>query len=357
MTVHKSPKIKFGFACISFQMHSGSPLIPSVKSPGLVTSIGIASLILEGRSHSDDDSDSSTSDDQPLRLQSTEAFSGPSTSHHHNSQTNVSFVTHQVPCGLDVANPSQSSNSFKGALYQSSQLQPSCSRPTTSSVPNDDDTVQRLRQKLMLIRSSPGTSRDAIQQSIAVPSGSTFRYATSIDSDDDLDMVFPSPTPSVAVQHRETGFINSLMTLATNTCLNTTPRSFGRMPDLMSIVDAWTATGYVSQNADIPFASSTPTQSDTPRASCFDTPKSSHCKRSSNKNNTTNNNMGPHCEEFMKKIGLIKSAKDAASSTSSANTTPIRTKSSPAVAYVEEHICVITSKKVSLSTILIQIYE
>lgn len=319
-------------------MHSGSFSIP-VKSPGLVTSIGIASLILEGRSHSDgDDDESSSSDEHPLRDFATDSFGGASTSLNHSNQTNMSFATHhQVPCGLDVANQSQSSH-----------LQPSGSRPTTSVCPSDDDTVQRLRQKLMLIRSAPGTSRDAIQQSIAVPSGSTSYYATSIDSDDDLDAVFPLLPSTVAnAQPRETGFINSLMTLATNTCLNTTPRSFGRMPDLMSVVDAWTASGYVSQNANIPFASSTPRPLDSPRSSgggCFETPKK-HCKRSSNNNNTYN--VGPHCEEFMKKIGLIKSAKDAASSTSSTNTTPIRTKSSPAVVYVEEHVCVLTSKSVS----------
>lgn len=338
-------------------MHSGSSqMTMAPKTPGLVTSIGIASLILEGRSHCCDDEDegSNSSDEHhhhpPRRLSTEPTFSGT-----NSIQTILSLAaTNQVPCGLDLANQPQSSTSSKGVVYQSlAQLQPSCSRSSTASVPQDDDTLQRLRQKLMLIRSAPGTSRDAIQQSIAVPSGSASFYAGVVDSDDDLDAFFPEPisTASVAHQQRESGCINSLMTLATNTCLNTTPRSFGRMPDLMDMVDAWTASGYVSQTAssNTSFAASTPTPSGSARAGscCFETPPKAQCKKSNPNNNTNNKNVGPHCEEFMKKIGLIKSAKDAASSTSSStNTTPIRTKASPAVAYVEEHVCVLTRKTV-----------
>lgn len=355
---------------IQFQMHSGSPSSPPTKSMGLVTSIGIASLILEGRSHdSDDDADGTTSDDHrpcsPPAVSS--AFGGASTAHHHH-HPKLSLANHNtnppVPCGLDVANQTQLSSSSTDVVYHMAHIQPSCSRPSTSAAAaHGDDTVQRLRQKLMLIRSAPGTSRDAIQLSIAEPSEFGARYDASIDSDDDLDMVFSSPSPFVAAHpQRDSGFINSLVTLATNTCLSTTPRSFGRIPDLVSIVDAWSASGFVSRTADVlPVGSSTPhaTPSASPRdgeGSGTDATKS-HAKRSTHNNNInhTTNNLGPHCEEFMKKIGLIKSAKDASSSTASmsTNTTPIRTKSSPAIVYVEEHVCSVTSKMVSFICFLV----
>lgn len=296
-------------------MHSGSPL--PARSPGLATSIGIASLILEGRPNCDD----GESEKPPLRAT---VFGGASTSSHHAKLSLAS--NHHVPCSLDIGHQQQqSASSTSAAAYHA---QPSSSQQSNSSGMHGD-TVQRLRQKLMLIRSAPGTSRDAIQHAIAVPSGSSSRYTASIDSDDDLDVVFPAQQPP-QVQHREEGgFINSLLTLATNTCLNTTPRSFGRMPDLMSIVDAWTTSGYVTRCADGPIPP-------VDRAAT----ELSGCKNSTN-------NVGPHCEEFLKKIGLIKSAKDAASSTSTPNTTPIRTKSTPVNVYVEEHVCSDTNTTVS----------
>lgn len=303
-------------------MHSGLPTPP--KPIGLSTSIGIASLILEGRSQCDDEDAGDSAHDPPSNLAAGRQSVG-------NNQeppflSNVATTSY----GHDVKSLVNSQSS--AAAHSADSSKPGCSRTLNSSVADDTvQHIQRLRQKLMLIRSAPGTSHDAVKHAIAVSSGSTSYCASS---DDELDTVFQTPTQQPL--KREGNLLSTLRSLATNTCLNTTPRSFGRTQGLLSTVEAWTPAGFMSRCSDV----SKPTIC--PSAVTPSPPLSQEKKLAIP-------NVGPHCEEFMKKIGLIKSAK--AASMTAATTTPIRTKSTPDEVYVEEHTCYESKMNVCLRLI------
>lgn len=224
-------------------MHSGSSL--TSNNPAFSISIGIASLVLEGRPLSDDDY----------------ALEYDSSAQRTATRSDVTTTGAQaLPTATDV-------------------------QSIRTPHPMETDTVQhvqRLRQKLLQLRSAPGTSRDCVvDQSISVLSSSA---TTSYDSDEELETIYKKQQ-----QLQEENLLNSLQSLASN-CLKSTPRSFNKSHGLFRTVEAWTTdqSKQVSASITAQFAAAA----------------------SSNKKKLDKNvkKTGPHCEQFMKKIGLIKGA-------------------------------------------------
>lgn len=221
-------------------MHSGSSL--TSNNPAFSISIGIASLVLEGRPLSDDDY----------------ALEYDSSTHRARS---------------DMTSGAQ-------ALPPATNLQ-SIRTPHHHMQTDTVQHVQRLRQKLLQLRSAPGTSRDCVvDQSISVLSSSA---TTSYDSDEELETIYKKQQ-----QMQEENLLNSLQSLASN-CLKTTPRGFNESHGLFRTVEAWTSDQSKQLSASI--------------SANFSALISGKKKSDKGVKKT-----GPHCEQFMKKIGLIKGA-------------------------------------------------
>lgn len=251
-------------------MHSGSSL--TSNNPAFSISIGIASLVLEGRPLSDDD----------------------------------------YALEFDSSAQRTRSDATLGA-----QALPAATNFQSIRTPHQMDTVQhvqRLRQKLLQLRSAPGTSRDCVvDQSISVLSSSA---TTSYDSDEELETIYKKQQ-----QLQEENLLNSLQSLASN-CLKTTPRSFNRSHGLFRTVEAWTAdqSKQLSANITAQFAAANSGKK-----------KLDKCVKKT----------GPHCEQFMKKIGLIKGANGGTDALD-----------------LDEHYCSAKNETVSLSrsTLSLQVF-
>lgn len=364
-------------------MHSGNPMTPD--NPSFATAVGIAALVLEGRPLWEDEFDadetSGTADavaaaaeqqqqqhhqQQPLQIDTNTAVvavlaavavatstpvrhscTTPSPAASCSSVGSASSASSGSPCPNTPASSSASSASGGSAVGGGSSGGSGGGGGSSSggghvrSIPKAlrDETVQhiqRLRQKLMLIRSAPGTSRDAAEQAIAVSGGAGDGHPMPMDSDDEPDDGYAygfggsfaaggSALAAAAPQHQPqrcngAGFLSSLQSLATNTCLNTTPRAMMRSPGLLQTVDSWSMSGGYFDGERLPMAAATAGVASV--AACTARPRTPPRanSRSSSKEKTkgtpaagaaatataTKKKMGPHCEEFLKKIGLIK---------------------------------------------------
>lgn len=222
------------------QMHSGSSL--TSNNPAFSISIGIASLVLEGRPLSDDD--------YALEYDS-------------STQRTRSDVTSGAQAFLPAATDIQS-------IRTPHQMQ-------TDTVHH----VQRLRQKLLQLRSAPSTSRDCVvDQSISVLSSSA---TTSYDSDEELETIYKKQQ-----QLQEENLLNSLQSLASNCLKQTTPRPFSKSHGLFRTVESWTADQSKQLSASLTAHYTT--------------------VNAGKKLDKGVKKTGPHCEQFMKKIGLVKGA-------------------------------------------------
>lgn len=295
-------------------MHSGSSLSPS--NPAFSISIGIASLVLEGRPLSDDDYVPEipcvSTSYLPLTINAASAASSSSgatataatavvgsTSAHHNKH-------------VTGANSGPSS-----AIATSSSIFSAAS----ASLPQDTvQHIQRLRQKLLLLRSSPSTStaqdhhhhhdqhiplrQQSVKHTVSLASSSSTQ---SYDSDEELEMIYKKQQ-----QLNEGNVLSSLQSLAT-TCLKTTPRSFNKTHGLLKTVEAWTtASGTITQQSrqiaskiSAQFAENLKKKQIGGNSGC-----GSGCiaggKLSGSLTSAGTKQHGPHCEQFLKKIGLIK---------------------------------------------------
>lgn len=303
-------------------MHSGSSLTPN--NPAFSISVGIASLVLEGRPLCDDEyATAAVIDAKPSTVgkytrtfeNSFSAFA--STSQNYGSCSSTADRTFDHTLHGRTLYDNEQNDQLQLQLQhqpQSTNFMQLPLRPLPAVICDEAvQHIQRLRHKLLLIRSSPSTSRDIAEQSIAVTSGSQQKPLNGYESDDELDLIFKP-------QHlREGNLLNSLQSLATSTCLKTTPRSFNRTHGLLKTVEAWTVSGYVAdqerQKLQGPFVASTyrsvPAKDDSSGAG---NSSSSINKKTDKK---TTKQFGPHCEQFMKKIGLIKVAGVAQASTAS----------------------------------------
>ncbi|XP_055695978.1 protein Atossa isoform X2 [Lutzomyia longipalpis] len=222
-------------------MHSGSCIAPS--TPAFSVSIGIAALVLEGRS--------GTNDEEP-----------------------------------------------RDASGSQQQL----SSTSTASLWAKSDSVQnihRLKQKLRQLRSAPSTSKDSAEYSQAT--GTMLTSATEdFDSDNDLEpIVKATATSSSASSSASSGdtasLLDSLQNLA-STCLKSTkPRSLK-------------AIGLFKSDLDTSFSSLRARSSST--SSVMSKEMMTKKCSSSTIVKKSSTSCGFHCEQFLKKIGVIKQSQD-----------------------------------------------
>lgn len=298
-------------------MHSGSSLSPS--NPAFSISIGIASLVLEGRPLCDDDYvpeipvASSSTTYLPATLAAAAAAattsSHPSTSvpHHHKHVTGATSSA--------AASAASSTTGF-----------------TAAALPQDTvQHIQRLRQKLLLLRSTPSTSSTAtapdhhepthlhshnrhqsVKHTVSLASSSSAQSST-YDSDEELEMIYKKQQ-----QLNEGNVLSSLQSLAT-TCLKTTPRSFNKTHGLLKTVEAWTtASGTITQQSrQIASKISAQFAENLKKKQIAGAGGSGSCStagggdRSMKQTTCAATSMamkphGPHCEQFLKRIGLVK---------------------------------------------------
>lgn len=142
-------------------MHSGSSLTP--ENPAFSISIGIAALIIEGRPLFDDEYGVESNDDFHSR-------------HFNRNTLTKNYRLHRDSTkGLsdDKTIEFYSTNQFIEKLpeFKSKSLDITDTPTASSAFVSKTDSVQhleRLRQKLNQLRSSPSTSRDFSEQSITV---------------------------------------------------------------------------------------------------------------------------------------------------------------------------------------------
>lgn len=322
---------------------------------------------------------SSSSSDSVTNNPSSSLSPSPNT-HHAPAASSSSSTSSLAASNLAVpANaPFSSSASHSGNAATGGRSLPKALRDETVQ------HIQRLRQKLMFIRSEPGTSRDTIQQAIVVPvggnatTGQSFGVLQMDGSDDGPDdgfacMASQSRIIQLTAQPIQSqpapGMLSSLQALATHTCISATSRSLSRQAGLLQTVETgWTVSGFVGEKSP---SSATPSEwtatipspavavaveisPQTPPAvtvvsnAMLTTALQQVAAVAEEKAKAAKKNkMGPHCEEFLKKIGLIRSADAvaadavAAAARLVAPTTPRSSQwqPSPKVPYVEVHHC------------------
>lgn len=290
-------------------MHSGSSLTPN--NPAFAVTIGIAALVLEGRPLFDDE------------YAVGEDSIGHQQRHHDLSSSSSASSS---------ATPTSSIQSNRRHLYNNNrwpETYRSAEQQLTTPVSRQDSVqhLQRLRQKLHQLRSSPSTSRDCAEQLLTVESGSP-NNATTWDSDDELEEVFKQSTSSASSssttsippltksteQKSSTITLNSLQILAA-TSIHTTPRSFYEHNGLLKTVESF----FVDKLHNTPSTSGASSSG----GSSTSTPSSSGCTpvlrsieiaklkakaklASFGADKAQHKILGPHCELFLKKIGLMK---------------------------------------------------
>lgn len=280
-------------------MHSGGSTISN--NPAFTISIDIASLVLEGRPLCEDEynTDDSDTTNNLLFLQ---------TLRRQHAQRRAALEQQQQHASQLKNNTVQDGKWLSDYVHQ--REGGSC------------QDAQRLRQKLIALRSLPSTSRD-VGQSIAI---SSVQPTNAYDSDDDAD--FPqnqSQNSSV-----ESHFLNSLQSLA-ETCLKTTPRSFNKTYGLLRTVEAFTSSGggFIAPSLAPKIPSHIQEQQST----------SSSTKKLEKQ---TKKQVGPHCEQFLKKIGLIKvpeNVSTATATTATIPTSPTAAATKKVTIDIDEHLC------------------
>lgn len=256
-------------------MHSGSSIPPT--SPAFSVSIGVAALVLEGRPLFDDEYFvDETNNDTTFK-----AILSPN----YHQQAWSDTVYHQTP------------RSRQDSIYH----------------------LQRLRQKLHQLRSTPSTSRDCVERMLTVETNSPIN--SLYDSDDELEDVFKQQVSKASVNDRKPPLQKpialSLQVLAA-TSVHTTPRSFHQHDGLLKTVES-----YFTEKFNSP---STSSSSGCSSSSCVSTPSSSGNTPVLNNIEIAKlkaraklagansfgidkgflKNVGPHCDLFLKKVGLIK---------------------------------------------------
>lgn len=286
-------------------MHSGSSITPN--NPAFSVSIGIAALVIEGRPLFDGEYGPCADFDDSSFQQSLDSLPSSVLIPHTPSFTSV-FRFNQ-------SDKTPNSPSSPDVCYQLSSGSTSNQFQTPSRFRSKQDSIehlQRLRQKLNFCRSTPSTSRDTTDQSIAL----SVESPQSFDSDEELEMIynaqsksFGSPSPAMIVRP------TALQLLAVSS-LQTTPRSLHEHNGLLKTVESWTGNKFsfdkLHKSPSTPPLSSLLHTSSASSSSTTTTTPSSAEKigrlklKLAAKEKSSGKQLGPHCELFLKKIGLIK---------------------------------------------------
>lgn len=291
-------------------------------------SIGIAALIIEGRPLYDDEyaitdskQQSHLNDEHNLSSLPSPSSSSPSSSSSSSSSSSTSSSLNVTPQTLAYESRSYRYNNSKhrspiSPLSPPGTVSSASSATPTSAFASKQDSIQhleRLRQKLHQLRSSPSTSRDVVEQSIAVPADYVplaLNYMTNSERDPLLLQQSKEGKPIKPTA------INSLHLLAASS-LHRTPRSLNEHSGLLKTVESWTGNKFVLDKYSSPSTSSASglslASSSTSAAATITKPLLTiECKlaklraQESMKRRKSGQVLGPHCDLFMNKVGLIK---------------------------------------------------
>lgn len=233
-------------------------------------------------------------------------------------------------------------------------------QPATSAFVSKPDSVQhleRLRHKLHQLRSSPSTSRDFAEQTISVSADSPTPPQSSsnepdLDHDEELEIIYKqqpsqkyknlqsSKTFTVQSQirnefyspntHQSSGAtatitsdvmpikpiaLNSFHIFAT-TSLQRTPRSLNEHNGLLKTVESWTSKKFTPEKFSMPSTSASSDMLQSPSVAFLSntsTPLTINCQlnKSKIKEKRYAKVFGPHCEQFLSKIGLVKGSNNS----------------------------------------------
>lgn len=258
-------------------MHSGSSLTPN--NPAFSVSIGIAALVLEGRPLFDDEFTIAESG----CTGNSASYSSASCSSSENRHTPWSSSMNQTPS------------------------------PRQDSIQH----LQRLRQKLHQLRSTPSTSRDGTEQLLAVESSSP--TSTMCDSDEELEMIYKTQSSDGTAMDKpptlsqKPAGLTSLQVLAASS-VQTTPRSFHKHTPLLKTVESFFTdkfnTPSTSGSSAASSSSSTPSSSNSSSSPALNNIQIAKLKAKAklvtSPDKVQTKILGPHCELFLKMIGLIK---------------------------------------------------
>lgn len=310
-------------------MHSGSSLTPN--NPAFSVSIGIAALVIEGRPLFDDEF-TSTSTDAPDQLRqndsdmgfgpsSSSTFSRSAASHRQWRQYSDSPPSpHSSPL-----TPSSTATKHHALGYGGHSSQAMHSTPSTFMSKQDTaQHLQRLRHKLIQLRSTPSTSRDiGVDQSIVISVESSPTNALAYDSDEELEMIYKQQklaADAATMKLVKPTALNSLQLLAANK-LHTTPRSFNEHSGLLQTVESWTGDRFKPKFSAVTATATAPSTSSSSSSSASSSFSSAaatppmltnmqiaklKAKAKLNAKLKERKTLGPHCELFLKKIGLMK---------------------------------------------------
>lgn len=307
-------------------MHSGSSVTPN--NPAFSVSVGLAALVIEGRPLFDNEYATIINDAHNPYIDNIGSHASSSSA---SGSSSLNVTPQTPPFGFNPYR-SHGKNSLCSLSSSSSSLSSSVSSASTPVLKQDSvQHLQRLRQKLHQLRSSPSTSRDLADQGIAIAVNSP-PTAANYDSDEELELIYKKQASSLATPTlkdvkipllQKPKPLNSLQLLAaTATTFNTTPRSFSEHSGLLQTVESWTGNKMKLNKLEIPLTPSTP-------SSCG---SSSSCSAASSSATSTPvltdiqiaklkakarlaatfkekgqcKQLGPHCELFLKKIGLVK---------------------------------------------------
>lgn len=178
--------------------------------------------------------------------------------------------------------------------------------PSSAFASKTDSTehLERLRQKLHQLRSLPSTSCD-FEQTIAVsvesPPPATTSSEPDLDQDELLDIIYERRPSASATTPRDKSKALELPFLASRSnSLQRTPRSLTEHNGLLQTVTSWTTNTFSPTRFSTPSAASTSElMSPTTSFRTYHDAKKAADKR-------IGKVLGPHCTQFLAKIGLLK---------------------------------------------------
>lgn len=176
-----------------------------------------------------------------------------------------------------------------------------------ASKSDSTEHLERLRQKLHQLRSLPSTSCD-FEQSIAVsiesPPPATTSTEPDLDQDEILDIIYERrPSVSVAVPKEKALEFQFLATRSTS--LQRTPRSLNEHNGLLQTVTSWTTSKFSPTRFTTPSTASTSELMSSGSSSILSPASIFRAEKRSGKV------LGPHCTQFLAKIGLLKGTHSA----------------------------------------------
>lgn len=194
--------------------------------------------------------------------------------------------------------------------------------PSSAFASKTDSTehLERLRQKLHQLRSLPSTSCD-FEQSIAVsiesPPPATTSSEPDLDQDELLDIIYERRASASATAPRDKSKTLDLPFLASRSnSLQRTPRSLNEHNGLLQTVTSWTTSTFSPSRFSTPSTATTSELMSSGSALLLSPTTSFRtCHDARKAAEKRGKVLGPHCTQFLAKIGLLKGTQSSEHST------------------------------------------